>query len=279
MARSTRSTHRRKRSSALIRARKGPTRRCSTNSSNPKPQQFPPTGAPAPRGPENPVAARPEGAPPARPEGGFAGGGGGAPGYGGGGGGYGGGGGGFAGGGGGAGSRDRDERRGPPQPQNKHRVNREIRFPQIRVIGPDGDQLGIITPDEGRRIAGELGLDLVEVAPEARPPVCRIMDYGKYRYELSKKAKPQKTAKLKTIKLRPKTGDHDLDTKLNHARAFLKEGDRVRFVMRLRGRENAYIERWCEALIKDLEALNDMGHMSVRPRAEGKAIVAQIDPK
>ncbi len=147
------------------------------------------------------------------------------------------------------------------------------------MIGPDGDQLGIITPDEGRRIASELGLDLVEVAPEARPPVCRIMDYGKYRYELSKKAKPQKTAKLKTIKLRPKTGDHDLETKLNHARAFIKEGDRVRFVMRLRGRENAYIERWCEALIKDLEALNDIGHMSVRPRAEGKAIVAQIDPK
>ena len=147
------------------------------------------------------------------------------------------------------------------------------------MIGPDGDQLGIITPDEGRRIAAELGLDLVEVAPEARPPVCRIMDYGKYRYELSKKSKPQKTAKLKTIKLRPKTGDHDLETKLNHARDFLKDGDRVRFVMRLRGRENAYVERWCEALLKDLEALSDMGHMSVRPRGEGKAIVAQIDPK
>jgi translation initiation factor IF-3 len=171
------------------------------------------------------------------------------------------------------------DRRGAPPSQNKHRVNREIRFPTIRVIGPDGDQLGIITPDEGRRIASELGLDLVEVAPDARPPVCRIMDYGKYRYELSKKAKPQKTAKLKTIKLRPKTGEHDLETKLNHARAFLKDGDRVRFVMRLRGRENAYIDRWCEALSKDLEGLNDMGHMSVRPRAEGKAIVAQIDPK
>ncbi|MCC6623962.1 MAG: translation initiation factor IF-3 [Deltaproteobacteria bacterium] len=169
--------------------------------------------------------------------------------------------------------------RGPQPPQNKHRVNREIRFPSIRVIGPDGDQLGILTPDEGRRIAGELGLDLVEVAPDARPPVCRIMDYGKFRYETSKKTKPQKTAKLKTIKLRPKTGDHDLETKLNHARKFLEEGDRVRFVMRLRGRENAYIDRWCDALTKDLEALADAGSMSVRPRAEGKAIVAQIDPK
>jgi translation initiation factor IF-3 len=102
------------------------------------------------------------------------------------------------------------DRGGPPRggaPANKHRVNREIRFPTIRVIGAEGDQLGIMTPEDARRIAQDLGLDLVEVAPDARPPVCRIMDYGKYRYELSKKSKPQKTAKLKTIKLRPKTGD------------------------------------------------------------------------
>lgn len=223
--------------------------------------------------PRTDSTARPDG-PPAPREGGYQGGAGGGgfdrgPGPGG----------GYGGGGGGGFRGDRDaDRRGAPA-QNKHRVNRDIRFPSIRVIGPDGDQLGILTPDEGRRIANELGLDLVEVAPEARPPVCRIMDYGKYRYELSKKSKPQKTAKLKTIKLRPKTGDHDLETKLNHARDFLKDGDRVRFVMRLRGRENAYIDRWCDALQKDLEALNDMGHMSVRPRAEGKAIVAQIDPK
>lgn len=122
-------------------------------------------------------------------------------------------------------------------------------------------------------------MDLVEVAPEARPPVCKIMDYGKYRYELSKRTKPQKTAKLKTIKLRPKTGDHDLETKLNMARRFLKDGDRVKFVMRLRGRENAYIERWCELLIKDLEPLNEIANMSVRPKAEGRAIIAQYDPK
>lgn len=158
-------------------------------------------------------------------------------------------------------------------------MNREIRFPSIRVIGPEGEQLGIMSPDEARLIAADQGLDLVEVAPEARPPVCKIMDYGKFRYEMSKRTKPQKTAKLKTIKLRPKTGDHDLETKLTHARRFLAEGDRVKFVMRLRGRENAYIDRWCEVLIKDLEALNDAGHMSVRPRPEGRAIIAQYDPK
>jgi len=136
-----------------------------------------------------------------------------------------------------------------------------------------------MSPDDARRVAQDLGLDLVEVAPEARPPVCKIMDYGKYRYELSKKSKPQKTAKLKTIKLRPKTGDHDLETKFNHARKFLADGDRVKFVMRLRGRENAYIERWCEVLLKELEVLNDAGHMSLRPRPEGRAIIAQYDPK
>jgi translation initiation factor IF-3 len=158
-------------------------------------------------------------------------------------------------------------------------VNREIRFPSIRVIGPEGEQLGIMSPDEARQIAADQGLDLVEVAPEARPPVCKIMDYGKYRYEMSKRTKPQKTAKLKTIKLRPKTGEHDLETKLTHARKFLAEGDRVKFVMRLRGRENAYIDRWCEVLIKDLAALNDIANMSVRPRPEGRAIIAQYDPK
>lgn len=158
-------------------------------------------------------------------------------------------------------------------------MNREIRFPTIRVIGPEGEQLGIMSPDEARQIAADSGLDLVEVAPEARPPVCKIMDYGKFRYEVSKRTKPQKTAKLKTIKLRPKTGDHDLETKLVHARKFLAEGDRVKFVMRLRGRENAYIDRWCEVLIKDLESLNDVATMSVRPRPEGRAIIAQYDPK
>lgn len=158
-------------------------------------------------------------------------------------------------------------------------MNRDIRFPNIRVIGPEGEQLGIMSPDEGRERALEYGLDLVEVAPGARPPVCRIMDYGKYRYELSKKAKPQKVVKLKTIKLRPKTDDHDMETKLKSARRFLEAGDRVRFIMRLRGRENAYLDRWVNLLLEDLEPLNDCGTMSIRPKPEGRTIVAQFDPK
>ena len=147
------------------------------------------------------------------------------------------------------------------------------------MIGPEGEQLGIMPPEEGRRIAGENGLDLVEVAPEARPPVCKIMDYGKYRYEISKRTKPQKTAKLKTIKLRPKTDDHDLATKFNRARKFLAAGDRVKFVMRLRGREAAYIERWCEMLSQELQTLEDAGSISLQPQREGRAVVAQLDPK
>jgi len=158
-------------------------------------------------------------------------------------------------------------------------VNNEIRFHSVRVIGPEGEQLGILHPDEGRRIAAENGLDLVEVAPEARPPVCKIMDYGKYRYEISKRTKPQKTAKLKTIKLRPKTDDHDLMTKFNLARKFLAGGDRVKFVMRLRGREAAYIDRWCKMLSEELATLEDAGNLSLQPQREGRAVVAQIDPK
>ena len=158
-------------------------------------------------------------------------------------------------------------------------MNSEIRFHSVRVIGPEGEQLGIMHPDEGRRIAGENGLDLVEVAPEARPPVCKIMDYGKYRYEISKRTKPQKTAKLKTIKLRPKTDDHDLQTKFNLARKFLAGGDRVKFVMRLRGREAAYIDRWCKMLTEELAVLEDAGNISLQPQREGRAVVAQLDPK
>ena len=135
-----------------------------------------------------------------------------------------------------------------------------------------------MSPQEARDIAGDQGLDLVEVAPEARPPVCKIMDYGKFRYELSKRSKPQKTAKTKTIKLRPKTSDHDMETKFNRARKFLADGDRVKFVMRLRGRENAYIDRWCEALMEYLEQLLDAGQLAQKPHQEGRAVVAQIDP-
>lgn len=161
-----------------------------------------------------------------------------------------------------------------------HRVNHQIRFPQVRVIGVDGEQLGIMSPDEARDIAANEGLDLVEVAPQARPPVCRIMDYGKFRYETSKRASAQKAARVevKTITLRPKTDSHDLETKIKQARGFLAKGDRVKFVMRMRGRERAHTAMWFEKLNGILASIEDVATVSQRPAEEGRTIVAAVEP-
>ena len=167
--------------------------------------------------------------------------------------------------------------KGPP-PETQ-RVNRQIRFPQIRVIDPDGNQLGIMTPDEARRLAQEKGLDLVEVAAQARPPVCRIMDYGKFRYDQFKKKDHSKQTVVKTITLRPKTDTHDLGTKLRQATKFLGEGNKVRFMMRMRGRERAHIGLWIAKLTDVIKAMEPGTYsVSLTPRVEGRAIVAMIDP-
>ena len=166
----------------------------------------------------------------------------------------------------------------PPEREGP-RVNQQISVSQVRLIDDEGTNVGIVGIDDALDRADNVGLDLVEISPDADPPVCKLLDYGKYKYELSKKAKPQKTAKLKTIKLRPKTDGHDLKTKLNQARKFLGDGDRVRFVMRLRGREAAYKDRWCTLLRNELEELLDAATISLMPQAEGRAVVAQMDPK
>jgi len=162
-----------------------------------------------------------------------------------------------------------------------HRVNRQIRFPQIRVIGPNGEQLGIMTPDDARDIAAEHGLDLVEVAARARPPVCRVMDYGKFRYEQSKKASSSKASRVevKTITLRPKTDTHDLNVKINAARKFLAKGDRVKFVMRLRGREHAHKDLWFKKMNALLEQMLDIATVTQRPKEEGRTISAAVEPQ
>jgi translation initiation factor IF-3 len=161
-----------------------------------------------------------------------------------------------------------------------HRINHQIRISQIRVIGADGEQLGIMTPDQGRDIAEEAGLDLVEVAPQAAPPVCRIMDYGKFRYEQSKKASASKATQVevKTITLRPKTDTHDLETKIAHARGFIDKGDHVKLVMRLRGREHAHTMLWIEKLNRVLDAMKDIAQVTQRPREEGRTITAMAAP-
>lgn len=163
--------------------------------------------------------------------------------------------------------------------RDSHRINHQIRFPQILVIGADGEKLGVMTPEEAREIADSAGLDLVEIVPHARPPVCRIMDYGKHKYEESKKQRTRGTrVEIKTITLRPKTDTHDLQTKLAHARKFLVAGDRVKFVMRMRGREQAHIDMWESKMGEIVSALSDIAHVVAAPRLEGRTITAMVEP-
>lgn len=165
------------------------------------------------------------------------------------------------------------------QQRDTHRINHQIRFPQIRLIGADGAQVGIITPEEGREIAEAAGLDLVEVEPHARPPVCKVMDYGKYKYEESKKSKSRGIrVEIKTITLRPKTDTHDLQTKLAQARKFLVGGDRVKFVMRMRGREQSHIDMWEVKMGEIVSALADVATVVSVPRLEGRTITAMVEP-
>ncbi len=147
------------------------------------------------------------------------------------------------------------------------------------VIDEQGNRLGVMNPDEGRRIAQERGLDLVEVAPGSRPPVCKIMDYGRFKYEENKKKKKQHQVQTKIIKLRPKTDPHDLETKLRHARRFLEGGDRVRFVVRMRGRERAVTDRWVKLLIELTNKLDDLGVVTSRPQLEGGGVTTTVEPR
>lgn len=163
---------------------------------------------------------------------------------------------------------------------NQYRINHQIRIAQILVIGPDGDKLGVMSPDEARNIAADHGLDLVEVAPTAKPPVCRIMDFGKFRYEQAKKASASKSARvdLKELRLRPKTDDHDMETMVRKAKSFIAHGDRVRLVMRLRGREQSHAELWLTKLEEVVALFKDCAQVAQAARIEGKMITATIEP-
>lgn len=163
--------------------------------------------------------------------------------------------------------------------EEKRRINQQIRAPQIMVIDEKGNQLGQMTPQQAQSLASEQGLDVVEVAPNSKPPVCRIMDYGRFRYDQRKRTKKQHQTQTKILKLRPKTDVHDLETKLRHARKFLLGGDRVRFVVRMRGRERSVTERWVEQL-RDLTAkLEDVGTLTGPPQTEGGGVTATLEPK
>lgn len=158
-----------------------------------------------------------------------------------------------------------------------------IRADPIRVIGPDGSMLGVMSNREALRIAQEASLDIVEVNPKAEPPVCKIMDFGKYKYEEKKKARvakrKQTTVDVKEVKLRPKTDDHDLNVKLRAARRFLESGNKVKFVVRFRGRELAHPEQAKIQLDWMLEQLLDISTPDNRPTMEGRTMAMMVSPR
>ncbi len=160
------------------------------------------------------------------------------------------------------------------------RINENIREVEIRVIGSDGSQLGVMTPEVALERAVEEGLDLVEVAPTSRPPVCRIMDYGRYKYEQKKKSGKGRghAASLKEIKLRPRTDDHDLGFKLKNARRFLMDGDKVKVTVMYRGREMVHREIGRRQLDRVQEMLGTLATVENPPRMEGRFLSMILVP-
>ncbi|HHU82201.1 MAG TPA: translation initiation factor IF-3 [Firmicutes bacterium] len=163
------------------------------------------------------------------------------------------------------------------------RINEAIRTREVRVVNTDGEQLGVLPIKEALRIAAEKDLDLVEVAPTAKPPVCKIMDYGKYRYEQSKRErearKRQKIVELKEIRLTPKIEDHDFQVKVKAAAKFLKEGDKVKVSVRFRGREIVHAELGRSLLLQLYEAVKDQATLERDPKVEGRNMVMILSAK
>ena len=161
------------------------------------------------------------------------------------------------------------------------RVNQRIRAREVRVISPEGKQLGVLPIHEALLKAQEEGVDLVEVAANANPPVCRLMDYGKYKYELKKQAtaKKQKTQPLKEVKFRPNIGKHDLDVKINRICEFLEEGNKTKIRIFFRGREIVHPEIGKGLADKILERVSSIGAIDYPPRLEGKSLIMVLSPK
>lgn len=158
-----------------------------------------------------------------------------------------------------------------------------IRVREVRVISSDGEQLGVLATRDAIRKAEELGLDLVEVAPTANPPVCRIMDYGKYKYEMSKKAqeskKHQTMITVKEVKMRPRTDDHDIGFKINNAKRFLADGNKVKVSIMFRGREMAHPELGRALLERVVKELENDSTVEQHPRMEGRNMFLMLGPK
>ena len=168
-------------------------------------------------------------------------------------------------------------------PDDGVRRNELIHAREVRVIGAEGEQLGILQRNEAIAMAREIGCDLVEFSSNATPPVCRIMDYGKFKYEQQKKKqdakKRQAVVQVKEIKVRPKTDEHDYETKLKHIRSFLEDGDRCKVTVFFRGREIVHKDRGIEILERIVKDLEDVGKVEQEPRAEGRTLQMLVVPK
>lgn len=170
-----------------------------------------------------------------------------------------------------------------PPKNDGPRVNREIDARSIRLVGADGEMIGVVTLREGLIMAEEAGLDLVEVSPNAEPPVCKILDYGKFKYEAQKKKneakKKQKVIEVKEIKLRPNIDDNDYGVKMRSMRKFLEEGDKVKVTLRFRGRELAHQDLGMKVLERVRDDLEGLGKIEQIPKMEGRQMVMVIAPR
>ncbi|MBL4803705.1 MAG: translation initiation factor IF-3 [Alphaproteobacteria bacterium] len=165
----------------------------------------------------------------------------------------------------------------PPRKDDGVRINHDIKADEVRLVDEDGEMQGVMSVAKAVALAEEAGLDLVEVSPNASPPVCKILDYGKYKYEQQKKAaearKKQKTVDVKEVKIRPGIEEHDYQVKMRNARKFLSNGDKVKVTMRFRGREMAHQDIGMDLLKRMIEELDDVGKVDLAPKMEGRQII------
>ncbi len=170
----------------------------------------------------------------------------------------------------------------PPQRDTGPRINDKIRAPEIRLIGAEGENVGVVHPAKAMQMAADAGLDLVEISPNATPPVCKIMDFGKFKYEQQKREsearKKQKTIEVKEVKFRPNTDTHDYDVKMRNVIKFLEGGDKVKVTLRFRGREMAHQNLGRELLERVAVDVKELGKIENMPKMEGRQMIMMIGP-
>jgi translation initiation factor IF-3 len=167
--------------------------------------------------------------------------------------------------------------------ERQHRINHEIKVPEVRLVGIDGEQVGIVKTSEAIKMAQENDVDLVEISGQSSPPVCRLMDYGKFRYQETKKQqeakKNRKVIQVKEVKLRPETDENDYNIKVRALKKFLEEGDKAKITLRFRGREITHSERGMKMVERIAQDLDEFGQVEQAPKFEGRQIVMILSPK